>query len=96
MKSLQGTPWDRLAGRPAGRPRKTAPQAPLVPTPPMAEETERPSEDDVITVLRAADTENEPSSLSSRPMETEDGGARDNAASSSSSSEQSDGTNRQE
>ena len=25
MRSLQGTPWDRLAGRPAGRPRKTAP-----------------------------------------------------------------------
>ena len=28
VKSLQGTPRDRLQGRPAGRPRKTAPQAP--------------------------------------------------------------------
>ena len=36
VKSLQGTPWDRLAGRPAGRPRKTAPDAPLVATPPLA------------------------------------------------------------
>ena len=82
--SLQA-PWSRLAGRPAGRPRKTAPQAPSVPTPPMAEESERPSEDaserrsakaqdlnlptvpHVIRVPRAADTENEPSSSSSRP-----------------------------
>ena len=99
VRSLQGTPWDRLAGRPAGTPRKTAPQAPSVPTPPMAKESDRPSEDaserrsakaqdlnpptipHVIRVPRATDTENEPSSSSSRPMETEDGGARDNTAS---------------
>ena len=72
---------------------------PSVPTPPMAKESDRPSEDagerrsakaqdlnpptvpHVIRVPRAADTENEPSSSSSRPMETEDGGARDNTAS---------------
>ena len=94
VKDLQGTPWDRLAGRPAGRPRKTTPQAPSVPTPPLAKESERPSEDaserrsaqaqdvnipavpHVIPVLRAADTENEPISSSSRPMETEDGSAQ--------------------
>ena len=45
VKSLQGTLWDRLAGRPAGRLRQTAPQAPPVATPPVAKETERPSED---------------------------------------------------
>ena len=45
VRSLQGTPWDRLAGRPAGRPRKTAPQTTPVATPPVAKETERPSED---------------------------------------------------
>ena len=99
VRSLQGTPWDRLAGRPAGRPRKTAPQATPVATPPVAKETERPSEDaderrsakaqdlnpptvpHVIRVPRAADTENEPRSSSSRPTETEDGVARDNTAS---------------
>ena len=32
VRRLQGTPWDRLAGRPEGRPRKTAPEAPSVPT----------------------------------------------------------------
>ena len=32
VRSLQGTPWDRLAGRLAGGPRKTAPEAPSVPT----------------------------------------------------------------
>ena len=36
---------------------------------------------DVIRVPRAADTENDPRSSSSRLMETEDGGARDNTAS---------------
>ena len=45
VRSLQGTPWDRLAGRLAGRPRKTAPQATPVATPPVAQETKRPSED---------------------------------------------------
>ena len=45
VKSLQGTPWDRLAGRPAGRPCKTAPQAPPVATRPVAEASGRPSED---------------------------------------------------
>ena len=45
VKKLQGTPWDRLAGRPAGRPRKTALQAPPVATPPAAKASERPSED---------------------------------------------------
>ena len=98
-EQLAGNSVDRLAGLPAGRPHKTAPQAPSVPTPPMAKESERPSEDasdrrsakaqdlnpptvpHVIRVPRAADTENEPSSSSSRPMETEDRGARDNAAS---------------
>ena len=45
VKSLQGAPWDRLAGRPAGRPRKTAPPAPSVATPPVAKASERPSED---------------------------------------------------
>ena len=99
VKGLQGTPWNRLAGRPAGRPRKTDPQATPVATSPVAKETERPSEDAderrsakaqdlnpptvprVIRVPRAADTENEPRSSSSRPMETEDGSARDNTAS---------------
>ena len=98
VRSLQGTPWDRLAGRPARRPRKTALQATPFATPPAAKETERPSEDaaerrsakpqdlnpptvpHVIRVPRATDTENEPRSSSSRPMETEDGGARDNTA----------------
>ena len=93
VKSLQGTPWRRLARRPAGRPRKTAPQAPLVATPPLTKASERPSEDanerrcakaqhltppvvlHVIPVLRAADTENVPSSAS-RPMGTDHGGAR--------------------
>ena len=45
VKSCQGTPWDRLAGRPAGRPHKTALQAPPVETPPAATESERPSDD---------------------------------------------------
>ena len=98
LKGLQGTPWNRLAGRPAGRPRKTASDATPVATPPVLKETERPSEDadegrsakaqdlnhptvpHVIRVPRAADTENEPGSSSSRPMETADGGARDNPA----------------
>ena len=89
VRCLQGTPWERLAGRQARRPRKTAPQATPVATPPVAEETERPREDaderrsakaqdlnpptvlHVIRVPRAADTENEPRSSSSRPMETE-------------------------
>ena len=93
------TTRNRLAGRPPGRPRKTTSQAPPVPTPPFAKDSERPSEDaserrsakaqdlipptapHVIRVPRAADTENEPSSSSSTPLETEDGGARDNAAS---------------
>ena len=70
-----------------------------VATPPVAKETERPSEDaderrsakaqdlnpltvpHVIRVPRAGDTKNEPRSSSSRQMETEDGGARDNTAS---------------
>ena len=47
MKSLQGTPWDRLICRTPSR--KTAQdsssQAPHVPALPMAKETERPSED---------------------------------------------------
>ena len=90
VKGLQGTLWNRLAARPAGKPRKTAPDATGVATPPAAKETERPSEDadlnppavpHVIRVLRATDTENEPSSPSSRPMETEDGSARDNTTS---------------
>ena len=41
---VQGTPWDRLAGRPAGRLRKTALQAPPVATPLVANASERPSE----------------------------------------------------
>ena len=45
VKSLQGTPWDRLARRPTGRPRKTTPRAPPVPTLPLVKESERPSED---------------------------------------------------
>ena len=45
VKSLQGTPRDGLAGRPAGRPCKTAPQAPPVATLPVAEASEQPSED---------------------------------------------------
>ena len=45
VRSLQGTPWDRLAGRSAGRPRKKAARATPVATPPVAKETERPSED---------------------------------------------------
>ena len=45
VKGLQGTPLDKFTGRPAGRPRKTAPQATLVATPPVAKEIERPSED---------------------------------------------------
>ena len=36
VKGLQGTPWNRLAGRPAGRPRKTDPQATPVATSPVA------------------------------------------------------------
>ena len=80
VKVLQGTPRNRLAGRAPGRPCKTAPDATPVATPPVAKETERPSEDaderrstkaedfsppavpHVIRVLRATDTENEPSS----------------------------------
>ena len=99
VKGLQGTPWNRLAGRPAGRPRKTDPQATLRCDISISKkETERPSEDaderrsakpqdlnppvpHVIRVPRAADTENEPRSPSSRPTETEDGGARGNTAS---------------
>ena len=45
VKSCQGAPWDRFAGRLARRPRKTAPQAPPVATPPAATASERPSED---------------------------------------------------
>ena len=45
VKSCQGTPWDRLARRPAGRPRKTAHQAPPVATPPAATASEQPSDD---------------------------------------------------
>ena len=45
VKGLQGTPWNRLAGRPAARPRETAPQETAVATPPVAKETVRPSED---------------------------------------------------
>ena len=99
VEGLQGPPWDRLAGRPAGRLRKTAPQATPVATPPAAKEIERPSEDaderrsakaqdlnpptvpHVIRAPRAADTENEPRSSSSRPLETEDGGTRGNTTS---------------
>ena len=98
VKGLQRTPWSKLAGRPVGRPRKTAPQATPVATPPVAKEAERPSEDaderrsakaqdlnppavpNVIRVPSAAVTENEPSSSSSRPMETEDGSARGNTS----------------
>ena len=98
VKSLQGTLWDRVAGRPAGRPRKTAPQAPTIATPRVAKASERPSEDaserrsakaqdlnppvvpHVISVSRAADTENEPSSAS-RHMDTDHGGAQVNPAS---------------
>ena len=113
VRSLQGTPWDRLAGRPAGRPRKT------VGTLPVAKETERPSEDadercsakaqdlnpptvpHVIRVPHAADTENEPRSLSSGPVETEGRWRRSfqhgqRFSSSSSSSEQPSGTGRQD
>ena len=43
VKDLQGTPRNRLAGRLAGRLRKTAPQATPVQRPPVAKETERPS-----------------------------------------------------
>ena len=45
VRSLQGTPWDRLAGRLAGRLRKTLAEAPPVATPPVAKVSERPSED---------------------------------------------------
>ena len=45
VKGLQGTPRNWLAGRAAGRPCKTAPDATPVATPPVAKETERPSED---------------------------------------------------
>ena len=46
-----------------------------------AQDLNPPTVPHVIRVPGGADTENEPSSSSSRPMETEDGGARDNAAS---------------
>ena len=52
VKSLHGTPWDRLAGRPAGRPRKTAPQAPLVATPPLAKVSVRVKMQTSATVRR--------------------------------------------
>ena len=100
VRSSQGTPWDGLAGRPAGRFRKTAPQAtpmcrllqwPRKPIRPSEDADERrsakaqdlnpPTVPHVIRVPREADTENEPRSSSSRPMETEDGGARDNTSS---------------
>ena len=82
VRGLQGTPWDRLAGRPVGRPRKTAPQATPVATPPVAKETERSAKaEDLNRVPRATDTEKETRSSPSRPMETEAGGARDNTAS---------------
>ena len=45
VKSCQGSLWDWVAMRPAGRPRKAAPQAPPVATPPAATATERPSDD---------------------------------------------------
>ena len=46
-----------------------------------AQDLDPPAVPLVIRVPQAADTENEPNSSSSRPMETEDGGARDNTAS---------------
>ena len=45
VKSCQGSLWDWVPMRPAGRPRKAAPQAPPVATPPAATATERPSDD---------------------------------------------------
>ena len=69
MKSLQGTSLDRLTGRPAGRPRKTALLAPYGATPTLAKESElaEAAAPHFIRGLRAADTEDEPSSQDRSP-----------------------------
>ena len=88
VKSLQGTPWDRLAGRPAGKTsQESSSSTARCDTSDASERCSAKAQDftlpvvlHVVPVPRAADTENEPSSAFG-PRDMDHGGAQEGPAS---------------